>query len=96
MPVIVKPPKKVLFSFSVSVGKNRGSIDLTDDHVVINAGTPRTIKKSYVAAVLKKADCALSKVEASFEYYDIFGNKEQIELILNAQDFLALKKILRK
>ncbi len=96
MPVPVKPPKKVLFSFGVSLGKSRGLLDITEDAVLLNVGSTHTIKKSYVASLQKKADCALNKVAVIFEYYDIFGNKEQIELVLNQQDFLSLKKILRK
>ncbi|NYZ77963.1 hypothetical protein H0N96_01000 [Candidatus Micrarchaeota archaeon] len=84
-------------SFKIYVDRERGSIDLRGDDLILSiAGGSRTIKQSYVVGFDKTCDMALNKVGVTMSFYDFFGNKETREFAMLENDYRVLKKILKK
>ncbi len=80
-----------------SVGEEqRGSIEVGEENIHFRVGHGRVIKRTYVVGLVRKGGCALNKCKAALQYYDIFGNKEESEFLINESDFKALKSILKK
>ena len=82
--------------FSIYLDKGRGSIEVFDDGVEVNAGRVLQMRNNYVVSLERGNKLPLSKVGAIVWYYDMFGNKESIAFAMNEDDFRALKKILGK
>lgn len=89
--------KKEKASFKIYVERERGSIDLRGDNLILTiGGGSRTIKKSYVVGFDKTRDMALNKVGVTLSFYDFFGNKETREFAMLENDYQIMKKILKK
>jgi hypothetical protein len=76
--------------------EQRGSIEVGEENIHLRLGAGRTIKRTYVVGLVRKGGCALNKCRVSLQYYDIFGNKEDSEFVMNENDFKVLKAILKK
>ena len=86
---------KVFKIASVNEDK-RGSIEIWEENIHFRLGAGRVIKRSYVVGLVRKGGCALNKCKAALQYYDIFGNKEESEFLINESDFKALKSVIKK
>ncbi|MFH0974097.1 MAG: hypothetical protein V1817_04910 [Candidatus Micrarchaeota archaeon] len=86
---------KVFKIASVNEDK-RGSIEVGEENIHFRLGAGRVIKRSYVVGLVRKGGCALNKCKAALQYYDIFGNKEESEFLINESDFKALKSVIKK
>jgi|GEM_PF-3354006 len=89
--------KKPLHKYSAMFGGSRGLVTVFDEGIVIQAsGRNTVVRANYVHELSKLSDEPFSKVKAELAYYDMFGNLEHSQFVLNANDFLALKQDLRK
>ena len=82
---------KWLFSFTTDSGV--GKIEVDADSLFAFG---RKIGREMVSAVHDAGKAAFGKVHVEFEYYDLMGNKEVIEFLMNENEFKALKKTLGK
>jgi hypothetical protein len=90
-----KPAVKAFKIASVNEDQ-RGSIEVGEENIHFRLGHGRVIKRNYVVGLVRKGGCALNKCKAALQYYDIFGNKEESEFLVNENDFKVLKSILKK
>ncbi|MEM0475699.1 MAG: hypothetical protein QW343_02805 [Candidatus Norongarragalinales archaeon] len=84
------------FKISSANEEQRGSLEIGAEDIHLRLGAGRTIKRTYVVGLARKGGCALNKCRVSLQYYDIFGNKEESEFVMNENDFKVLKNILKK
>ena len=89
------PATKTLKIASVNEDQ-RGSIEIGEENIHLRLGAGRVIKRNYVVGVNKAGSCALNKCRVALQYYDIFGNKEESEFVMNENDFKILKSVLKK
>jgi len=82
--------------FNVAVADSRGSIEVFEDGLEIKAGKVIQLRSNYIVSLEQRQKMALNKVGAVLEYFDMFGNKEQLAFSAQASDFAALKKLLGK
>ena len=72
-------------------------ISVLDEGISIKQGAKETpIKFNYISSLIKGSDLPLSKTGATLSYYDMMGNQEKIEFVMNATAFPALKADVRK
>ena len=86
-----KNDKPVTKSFKIASAneEQRGSIDVGEENINLRLGHGRVIKRNYVVGLVRKGGCALNKCRAALQYYDIIGNKEESEFLINESDFKA-------
>ncbi|HLD63099.1 MAG TPA: hypothetical protein VI875_04490 [Candidatus Norongarragalinales archaeon] len=81
------------WSFTYTTNAGVGKIEVGEDD--LNA-FGRKIGRNMISAVRDVAKASLGKVEVEFEYYDLMGNKEVVKILMNENEFRALKKTLGK
>ena len=70
----------------------QGAIELTSETLEFKGIKNVSIKKSYVDSITKIADKALGKCDVEISYYDMFGGKEKIQVMMNENDCKILKR----
>ena len=80
-------------SFTYTTSDGAGKIEVNADDLTAFG---RKIGRNMVSAVRDVAKASLGKVEVEFEYYDLMGNKEVVKMLMNENEFRALKKTLGK
>ncbi|GEM_PF-4724429 len=85
--------KEGKWSFTFTTQDGVGKIDVgTDDLMAFG----KKIGRNMVSAVRNVGKAAFGKVEVEFEYYDLMGDKEIVKILMNENEFRALKKNLGK
>ncbi|MEM4255068.1 MAG: hypothetical protein QXR53_01930 [Candidatus Norongarragalinales archaeon] len=85
--------KQGKWSFSYTTQDGIGRIEINEDDLTAFG---RKIGRNMVSAIRDVAKASLGKVEVEFEYYDLMGNKETVKILMNENEFRALKKTLGK
>ncbi len=85
--------KEGKWSFTYTTNAGVGKIEVNADELTAFG---RKIGRNMVSAVRDVAKASLGKVEVEFEYYDLMGNKEVMKILMNENEFRALKKTLGK
>jgi hypothetical protein len=86
-----KKDGKWIFSFTTDEGIGKIEVDASD---LFAFG--KKIGRNMVSAVSEVSKASLGKVEVDFEYYDMMGSKNSVRLLMNENEFRALKKTLGK
>ncbi len=82
--------------FNIAAGNSRGSIEVFEDGLEIHGEKFVQLRNNYVVSLEQTGKLALNKVSAEMDYFDMFGNKEQLSFSLASHDFASLKKLLGK
>ncbi len=82
--------------YNVIYGDSIGYIEVGTDKITLKTDKTYSIRTGYVSSLTKVSDMALSRVGASLEFFDLFGNKETKTFAMHTADFKALKKALGK
>ncbi len=84
--------------YTVYFGSAPGRISMYSDGIVIRNGKRDTpVRSNYVEQVTRLAgDALLGKVSVELSYFDMFGNREAVEVRMRENDYRALKKDLGK
>lgn len=90
MAVTVASPIRKIVIYNSS--GEQGAIELTQETLEFKGIKNVSIKKSYVDAITKLRDKALGKCDCEISYYDMFGGKEKIEVMMNENDYKILKR----
>ncbi|VVB70581.1 Uncharacterised protein [uncultured archaeon] len=94
MAVTVASPIKKIIVYNAQ--GEQGSIELTQETLEFKGIKNVSIKKSYVDAITKIADKALGKCDCEITYYDMFGGKEKIAVMMNENDYKILRRVCGK
>ncbi len=86
---VASPIRKIVIYNSSG---EQGSIELTQETLEFKGIKNVSIKKSYVDAITKLGDRALGKCDCEISYYDMFGGKEKITVMMNENDYKILKR----
>jgi len=82
--------------FNIAVANSRGSIEVFEDGLEVKADKFVQLRNNYVVSLEQTGKLALNKVGATMDYFDMFGNKEQLVFSIAAHDYASLKKLLGK
>ena len=100
--ILVSKGKKVVFMaeqkdgkwfFTFTTDEGIGKIEVGADDLLAFG---KKIGRNMISAVNEVSKASLGKVEVDFEYYDMMGSKNNIKLLMNENEFRALKKTLGK
>ena len=84
--------------YSAYFGATLGKISVYADGIVIRTGKQHIpVRSNYVESLSRSpGDALLGKVTAQLSYFDMFGNRETIEIRMRENDLAALKQDLGK
>ena len=83
--------KQGKWSFSFTTDSGVGKIEVDSENLWAFG---KKIERKMVSAISDVEKAALGKVKVEFEYYDLMGNKNTLEFLMNENEFRALKKTL--
>jgi len=86
--------EKPLRDYLVYFGSTLGKISVYDDGVVIQTGKKHIpVRTNYVEALNRAGgEPILGKVTVELSYFDMFGNREVLEVRMRENDLAALKQ----
>lgn len=90
MAVAVASPARKIMIYNAQ--GEQGVIELTTETMEFKGIKNVSIKKSYVDAITKLNDKALGKCDCEISYYDMFGGKEKIQVMMNENDYKILRR----
>lgn len=90
--------EKPVREYSAYFGATLGKVSVYADGIVIRTGKQHIpVRSNYVEGIAKSGgEALLGKVTAQLSYFDMFGNRETIELRMRENDLAALKQDLGK
>ncbi len=85
-----------MYKYQISDGSGFGAIEVTDDLLRYSLNKTFETRLTYVQSIEKTGDKALSKCQAKLTYYNLLGDLQSVEFVINNNDFQGLKKTLGK
>ncbi|MBI4399720.1 hypothetical protein HY570_03130 [Candidatus Micrarchaeota archaeon] len=79
-----------------SMSGDLGEIVVYESGLLINIGTKLAIPFSYVADISERKKLPLGKVLATMDVFDMLGNRNSYEFVINELNLQTLRRVCKK
>ena len=90
--------QKPSHEYTVYYGTSLGKISVYPDGIVLKTGRKDIpVRSNYVESVSREmGEALLGKISVDINYFDMFGNRESVQIKMRENDYQALRKDLGK